>query len=598
MNPEITKKPKAYRILSRDYIRKLASLLAGREKVTVTPSTHWAIDLKNKVLHYDENTMRRYSEEHVLGFMLHEIGHLNYTTFLDTDTEIYKKHPTISGEYCNAFEDIRIDSLMSYKYRGSMEIIDAMHEQATAYALESLQTRVLKHNELQNQLVSFRTDTNNTSLPQNIRDQAKATAELAEEFIKMNEAQIVIFAALATYYRNMNQLYQVKVMETLTEKLRPYVIDVLKEMENADIEWMQDTIEVQAFWEDNIYPIIKDLIPPEESKESQQMHQGTGPTAQSGAPSQGQQSLNQMNQAKAKARAQKGNQTGTGRAPMTPDSDDGADTTRATKAQEAIPKNDPGSDALVAPSVGHEDGGRDGRWYDKAREEAKSSVSNLTARLGRILRDNSFDRYSGRHRSGHIRKRGLYKFLANETKLFERKTELQNKSYAVSIVIDSSGSMSGARWDESLKATAMLVDTLKKMNIPSEVTVFSQRHIVAKAFHQPIVPVLFDEKTSEVYGGGTYLHPALLAATKSLASRHETDKFLICLTDGGVDSTDKKEVPQLIHKHRDIKFYGIGIGTGDELAQVFPISLNINNASEIPVEFAKILKANIKKKSL
>lgn len=593
MKNNTNKKPKVYRLLSREYVRKLASLLAGREKVKVVASDKWALNIKEKELYYDEHTMRRYSEDHVLGFLLHEIGHLNYTTQLDTDSEIFKKHPTISAEYCNAFEDVRIDSLMSYKYRGSMEIIEAMHEQATAYALDALRKRIKKSEELQKNLDLFKADINNKQIPDNVREQAKAAHEFGEELVKMNEAQMVAFASLATYYRGYDDFYYVKVQETLPEKLRPYVEAVLKEMGTGNLEWLEDTLEIQGFWEDRVYPIIKDLIPPEESKESRQAHAGQGPQQTSGASGQGKQSLNAINQSKAKARAQKGS-NGTN---DTPDSNDG-DATRASKAQEAIEKENPNSDAILAPSVGHERGGRNGEWYDTARNSAKVHVSNLSARLGRILRDNSFSRYSGRYRSGHIRKRGLYKFMANETKLFEKKTELTNKSYAVSIVIDSSGSMSGSRWDESLKATAMLVDTLKKLNIPSEVTVFSQDHVTAKPFHQPIVPTFFDEKTSEVFGGGTLLWPALRDATRSLSARPESDKFLICLTDGGLDSTDQREVPEMMRKNRHIKFYGIGIGTGQELRQVFPTALNINSADEIPVEFARILKENIKRKNI
>lgn len=580
------KKPKAYRVLSREYIRKLASLLAGREKIRVHAGNHWSVNIETKELTYDEATLRRYNEDHVIGFLLHEIGHVNYTTSIDTDTELFKKHPTISKNYCNAFEDIRIDYLMSYKYKNSMEAIEAMHEQATAYALETLKAHAQKGDKLKEQLQQFLSDVKNASLSKEVKARAKQASDLTEEMTQMNDAIMVVFGAMAVYYKNMSVTYQKKVEGLIKDKLRPYMTAVLTEMDKAGIEYMEDTIEVQKFWEEKIYPIIKDLIPPEESQDSKNIN-SAGSSTQGG---NGQQNLAKMSEDDAKANAQK-NSNGT---------EDGEKTqsgkcTRAEKAQKGMKDAGDGSE-MVAPSVGHEEGGQDGRWYDKAREGAKSYVSNLSARMGRILRDNSFNRYSGKHRSGHIRKKGLYRFHANDTKLFEKKTELSNKSYAVSIVIDSSGSMSGKRWDESLKATSMLVDSLKKLNIPSEVTVFSQSFIVAKEFHQPIVPTLFDEKTSEVFGGGTDLSPALVHAVKSIASRSETDKFVIVLTDGDIDSRDKQVIPELLNKYRDIKFYGIGIQTHEGLRAVIPRSINIKDAGEVPVEFAKILKENIKRK--
>lgn len=578
------KKPKAYRILSRDYIRKLASLLAGREKIRVIPGSHWAVNLDTKELTYDENTLRRYNEDHVIGFLLHEIGHVNYTTTIDTDTELFKKHPTISKNYCNAFEDIRIDYLMSYKYKNSMEAIEAMHEQATGYALETLKSHAQKGDHLKDKMQQFLADVKNSGLSKEVRARAQQASDLTEEMTQMNDAIMVVFGAMAVYYKNMSETYQRKVEGLIKDKIRPYMTAVLSEMDKAGIEYMEDTIEVQQFWEEKIYPIIKDLIPPEESQDSKNLN-SAGSSTQGG---NGQQNLAKMSQDDSRANAQK-NSNGNG------DGEPQDKGTRAEKAQKGM-KEDGGENGMVAPTVGHEQGGQDGKWYDKAREGARVHISNLSARMGRILRDNSFNRYTGRHRSGHIRKKGLYKFIANDTKLFEKKTELSNKSYAVSIVIDSSGSMSGKRWDESLKATAMLVDSLKKLNIPSEVTVFSQSFIVAKEFHQPIVPTLFDEKTSEVYGGGTDLSPALTHAVRSLASRQETDKFVIVLTDGDIDSNDKCVIPELINKHRDIKFYGIGIQTHEGLRSVIPRSLNIKDAGEVPVEFAKILKENIKRK--
>ena len=597
------KSPKAYRVLSRDYIRKLASLLSNREKVTVVPANHWAVNLKEAKLYYDENSLKRYTEVHVLGFMLHEIGHMKNTGDINTDTEIFTKHPSVSKQYINAVEDVRIDAIMSRKYAGSMEVIDALRQQGSSYALDMLDSYKDKQAKIEIEKKRAKTDARNTDLPTSIQNQALNAHSKLVDFEKTTDVEMMMFAAMTVFYSTLDPLTEARVLDAIKPEQRQAVHALAETVDRSGMEFADSTFEVQNFYENELFPIIKEFLPPEESQQSQSKH---GSDGQSG---KGEQNLNDMNQQGAKGPdASSEDPTNGGETEDQEDSDTGEmrpgkrlaqaggdrqakDVTRAQRVQRALPDQDPNSEAF-ASSVGKGDGGSQAD-YAGARAQVRGNVANMSARMNRVLRDNSFSRYQGRNRSGRLRKSGLYRFMTNDTRLFQRKTALQNKSYAFSVLIDASGSMQGHMWDEALKAVALLTDTCKKLNIPIEITAFSSRHVKAKPFHQPIHPEIFDDTVSPVLFGGTTLHPAFKDALQSLAAQPENQRFVITLTDGELDESDKRHIPELMRKYSSFKFYGIGIGV--DLKRYFPNSTNVKDASEIPPAFAKIIKANIKR---
>lgn len=67
-------------------------------------------------------------------------------------------------------------------------------------------------------------------------------------------------------------------------------------------------------------------------------------------------------------------------------------------------------------------------------------------RIGSVMKDNMYDRTVVGYRSGSIANRTLYKTqIENQTRVFARKQERENKQYSISILLDVSGSMKGER---------------------------------------------------------------------------------------------------------------------------------------------------------
>lgn len=109
--------------------------------------------------------------------------------------------------------------------------------------------------------------------------------------------------------------------------------------------------------------------------------------------------------------------------------------------------------------------------------------ATFTARLSSVMLDNKFDRYVKGRRSGKLDTKGIYKISISD-KLFKRKEERKNKHYAVSLVIDCSGSMhSNGKFRIAFESAKKLSWHLSKIGIPHNIVGFNSHTIEVKPFN-------------------------------------------------------------------------------------------------------------------
>lgn len=85
--------------------------------------------------------------------------------------------------------------------------------------------------------------------------------------------------------------------------------------------------------------------------------------------------------------------------------------------------------------------------------------------------DNKYDRFVKNRRTGKLDTKSLYK-IETSNKLFKRRESRKNKHYAVSLVVDCSGSMSGDKIKTAAKSAERLSWHLSRMDIPHNVVSF------------------------------------------------------------------------------------------------------------------------------
>lgn len=91
--------------------------------------------------------------------------------------------------------------------------------------------------------------------------------------------------------------------------------------------------------------------------------------------------------------------------------------------------------------------------------------------LSSVMLDNKYDRFVKNRRSGKLDTRGLYR-INTSARLFKRREERKNKHYAVSLVVDCSGSMGGTKIEMAAESAKKLSYHLSKMEIPHNIIIF------------------------------------------------------------------------------------------------------------------------------
>jgi hypothetical protein len=98
-----------------------------------------------------------------------------------------------------------------------------------------------------------------------------------------------------------------------------------------------------------------------------------------------------------------------------------------------------------------------------------------------VMLDNKFDRFVKNRRTGKLDTKGLYK-VDTSSRLFKKREARKNKNYAVSLVVDVSGSMRGEKLNTASESAKKLSFHLSKIGINHNVVVFASHVEEVKPF--------------------------------------------------------------------------------------------------------------------
>lgn len=549
-------KNKSY-TMSPFWIKAIATALGRQHKVTIRKGDSWAMDMENKVLTYTDDICFL-DENNILALLLHEIGHIRFSEWFDETTKIYKDAPEAAQNCVNAMEDVRIDDIMSRQYEASYQLIDTLNQQSVNEGLSKIIEHKAKTKELTERLETFK-----DKLGEANRELANGnvSSEEVRRFIEDNEPKMTgrMNPVAECMYLMLAIHYGYEKHPTIKEYKKEKSVVLEKaylcadELAKSDVEYMDSTKEVQGFYEDKIYPIIKDLIERNKDGSEKKFKKQSSKSTASNA--------DKMSEAMTQAMQDKAGK----------------------EVEKAVHGNKPSHDTPNYGSVNYEE------FYNSIKDYITASSS----KFNRILKDNKFDRFAGRFRTGELNKRRLFKYRTRDFKLFQRKTERKNKDYAFSVMMDLSGSMQGKREAESFKGVALISEVMHRCGVPYELAFFSSGHRFGKKFDEQLSRIQVGKKAGEVHGGGTDISKPFKELVGNMALRKETKRIVIVLTDGEVGDTEERYVAGIIKKNPDIQYYGIGIDV--KLDTMFGRNaIEVTNVSEIVPKFAAIIKSHIK----
>lgn len=234
--------------------------------------------------------------------------------------------------------------------------------------------------------------------------------------------------------------------------------------------------------------------------------------------------------------------------------------------------------------------------YDRVLRECAPLIDHLTNELQEIFNKRRHTKWQAGYKSG--KKINIGKAIQEEvaqtspfdTGAFMRREQPKEADYAITLLIDLSGSMqTGGKIHEAFKASAVLSEVLNQIGIKFSVVGFNSEMYDYKDFEGDLDDTVrrsSEQMLSEVYSNNADYNDddwAVEQTSHRLQKREETQKILFVISDGQpvpsgrhggrggsgysrfrFDDDNLKQVVDDITKDGKVKIIGLGLGRGTE----------------------------------
>ncbi|HBL15730.1 MAG TPA: hypothetical protein DD417_02915 [Elusimicrobia bacterium] len=178
---------------------------------------------------------------------------------------------------------------------------------------------------------------------------------------------------------------------------------------------------------------------------------------------------------------------------------------------------------------------------------------------------------------------------------------MPNKTlYRISLLIDTSGSMSGDKKERAIEGAIMMMEALDKVpGVVFEIVKYDSDPKVLKPFNVKLTPKMKEGIVSSIHSGSgsTEAFNALKEAIERVR-QGRGDKMVIMVNDGDPDyNFDRDAYRAMVKAAKDVEIHGIGLGDGAQLVlDLFPPGQGhwVKDAAD----FAKNLRSILRKKLL
>jgi hypothetical protein len=237
--------------------------------------------------------------------------------------------------------------------------------------------------------------------------------------------------------------------------------------------------------------------------------------------------------------------------------------------------------------------------YKTFLDRVRQFVSIARAQLKAALKVRKRQRTIMDRDSGDLDPDSLYRIPMGRRDIFSDELIPDKVLYRVSLIIDTSGSMSSEKKERAIEGAILLVESLEKTKgIEFEIVRFDSEPIVLKPYRMRLNK---DVKASVVAslmrtGNATQTHKALEDAIERIRLGRG-ERLIILVNDGDPDKNfDREKFKALVLSAKDIDIYGIGLGPDAGLVlELFPPGHGwwLRDAGEFAKSLVKILKHKI-----
>jgi hypothetical protein len=534
------------------YVEKMANAFGAKYNITVEAGQGWSADVKSKVLVYEPMSLMQYSKARIIALLLHEIGHIKYTSVHeDTDSPYLLKYKKLAKDVLNCFEDFRIDKIMAKSYAGAEDVYES-NKPVVREIAENYTNNAKRLNDM------VRSYSNRVASDKNmpVEEKEKKLAKLDELLKKKDNLWNYLSAIVCVAYDES---------VTMSSKIEEYVNKTKHTI--LEVQQQKTSYGVLSVLDNKVFPIIQDLM-----------------------------------KDLADAIKEVGDIFGKEIAKLVSAlvmrwiEDEGE-----TYGEQKVGKNQ----IKTRVGAGKKDcvpqEWRDGD-YNSLRDSVDSAIKELIRKLTFLKKEESVARYVTNQRRGKLNIKSLYKHIIPDFRLFKKKLEVKDtvRSFAFSLVLDKSGSMYGSsnRMIHSTRALILLAEVFNKMKIPYDISLFGSNCKKLKAFNESYTDKMKKNIGGVLTRGGdsSTILRTVFEKGIDLMKQPEKNKIMVIISDGDIGSGIESCHTQYMDKYvkQGVKFIGVGLNCGENIVKLcYSNGFNTKNPSQLPKLFSDMLKGII-----
>lgn len=274
----------------------------------------------------------------------------------------------------------------------------------------------------------------------------------------------------------------------------------------------------------------------------------------------------------------------------------------------------PDERTIVIPPEGR------GEEYEGIIGRARSEIKVLLWKLTQLIKERSYTRYGGRHRSGKLNEAKLWQQRLGNYRLFQRREMPHTLDVAFTLLVDESGSMNReSKYLAAREATVFFAEVLDRLDVPFEIigysTESSEAAMAAALGHIPAfryrhirhsllqhrIYKSFEDPYPRVKTRLVNIHPRfnnwdeehLLFAYRRLSQRRERERIIIITSDGQPNG----DATHLVHTVRLVERLGVkvvGVGVVDPFVrEIYPNHIVVEDLAQLSEELVLILRREL-----
>lgn len=254
--------------------------------------------------------------------------------------------------------------------------------------------------------------------------------------------------------------------------------------------------------------------------------------------------------------------------------------------------------------------------YDRVYDEIHDLDEALFLRLEEIFTPNIKREMRLRSTGSRINLPAVFRWKAQkasggthiDNRIFESLYLPEKKDYAITVLVDLSGSMGGEKITETFKAVVLLTEVLNRLGINFEIIGFQDEIIPFKSFDQTLndsvrekIAGMPAEVSSSNPGGHNEAAynddgPCLQQTSDRLGQQSAKEKVLVVLSDGQPAGRRSKETDlttavQRILSQTDQRLIALGLGTDTEhVKKYYPLAMPNIDVRQLPEVLGNLLE--------